>query len=248
MRLLLKHPGADLVAITSRQYAGQTLAQVFPKFSHYPKGEIAALSPSRMRNCWRRVRSSLPRSAARRRGGVRSAAAAVGCTVIDLSADFRLKSAAVYKEFYAHDHPAPELLAKSVYGLPEMYRDGNSRRFGGVPRVLSDEHFAADAAVDRAKLVEPAGNHCRCVERRQRRGAQGGVRLPVRGMQRKHAAVRRAEASASFGNRAGTFEGGGRDGDDSVHAAPDSGESRDFDDAFIRSQWRNSSQRKESRS
>ena len=46
----------------------------------------------------------------------------LGCQVIDLSADFRLKSAAVYKEFYAHDHPAPELLAQSVYGLPEIYR------------------------------------------------------------------------------------------------------------------------------
>jgi len=46
----------------------------------------------------------------------------LGCQVIDLSADFRLKSAVVYKEFYGHDHPAPELLAKSVYGLPEVYR------------------------------------------------------------------------------------------------------------------------------
>jgi len=47
----------------------------------------------------------------------------LGCQVIDLSADFRVKSAAVYKDFYAHDHPAPELLAQSVYGLPEVYRD-----------------------------------------------------------------------------------------------------------------------------
>ncbi len=46
-----------------------------------------------------------------------------GCVVIDLSADFRLKSAEVYKEFYAHDHPAPDLLAKSVYGLPEIHRE-----------------------------------------------------------------------------------------------------------------------------
>ena len=46
-----------------------------------------------------------------------------GCIVIDLSADFRVKSAAVYKEFYAHEHPAPEMLGKSVYGLPEVYRE-----------------------------------------------------------------------------------------------------------------------------
>jgi N-acetyl-gamma-glutamyl-phosphate reductase len=46
-----------------------------------------------------------------------------GCVVIDLSADFRLKSAETYKEFYAHDHPAPDLLKKSVYGLPEIHRE-----------------------------------------------------------------------------------------------------------------------------
>src|SRR6185369_7473550 len=46
-----------------------------------------------------------------------------GCIVIDLSADFRVKSANVYKEFYAHDHPAPDMLGKSVYGLPEVYRE-----------------------------------------------------------------------------------------------------------------------------
>jgi N-acetyl-gamma-glutamyl-phosphate reductase len=45
-----------------------------------------------------------------------------GCRVIDLSADFRLRDPAVYKEFYAHDHPAPELLVQAVYGLPEVYR------------------------------------------------------------------------------------------------------------------------------
>ncbi len=45
-----------------------------------------------------------------------------GCRVIDLSADFRLRNAAVYEDFYAHTHPAPELLARAVYGLPEIYR------------------------------------------------------------------------------------------------------------------------------
>src|SRR5262249_47548556 len=45
-----------------------------------------------------------------------------GCRIIDLSADFRLRSAAVYEEFYAHAHPAPELLTQAVYGLPEIHR------------------------------------------------------------------------------------------------------------------------------
>jgi N-acetyl-gamma-glutamyl-phosphate reductase len=48
---------------------------------------------------------------------------AASVVVIDLSADFRLKSAEIYKDFYAHDHPASDLLKKSVYGLPEIYRE-----------------------------------------------------------------------------------------------------------------------------
>jgi N-acetyl-gamma-glutamyl-phosphate reductase len=46
-----------------------------------------------------------------------------GLRVIDLSADFRLKDPAVFEEYYKEPHPAPQLLAKSVYGLPEIYRE-----------------------------------------------------------------------------------------------------------------------------
>jgi len=42
--------------------------------------------------------------------------------VIDLSADFRLRDADVYAEWY-RDHPAPELIAEAAYGLPELYRE-----------------------------------------------------------------------------------------------------------------------------
>ncbi|HET9801489.1 MAG TPA: N-acetyl-gamma-glutamyl-phosphate reductase, partial [Chthoniobacterales bacterium] len=46
-----------------------------------------------------------------------------GARVVDLSADFRIKDASVYQEFYGHPHPAPDLLGQSVYGMPEIYRD-----------------------------------------------------------------------------------------------------------------------------
>jgi len=123
VRLLLGHPDADLVAITSRQYAGQTLAQVFPKFSHFPKAKALRFTEPNAELLAKDaevVFLALPH-------GVAAEFAVpllqLGCKVIDLSADFRVKSAETYKEFYAHDHPAPELLAKSVYGLPEAYRN-----------------------------------------------------------------------------------------------------------------------------
>ena len=123
VKLLLNHPNADLVAVTSRQNAGQTLAQVFPKFASHPKAkELRFVDPNAELLAKQAdiVFLALPH-------GVAAEYAVpllnAGCIVIDLSADFRLKSAEVYKEFYTHDHPAPDLLAKSVYGLPEFYRE-----------------------------------------------------------------------------------------------------------------------------
>lgn len=122
VRLLLTHPHVELTAITSRQYAGQTLAQVFPKFSQYPKAREIRFSEPNSELLARQAQIvflALPHGVAAEYAGP---LLQLGCQVIDLSADFRLKSAEVYREFYAHDHPAPDLLAKSVYGLPELYR------------------------------------------------------------------------------------------------------------------------------
>jgi N-acetyl-gamma-glutamyl-phosphate reductase len=122
VRLLLRHPQAELAAVTSRQYAGQTVARAFPKFGHDPRARSLRFSepkPEWLAKMAEVVFLALPH-------GVAAEYAAplldLGCQVIDLSADFRLKSPALYKEFYGHDHPAPELLAKAVYGLPEVYR------------------------------------------------------------------------------------------------------------------------------
>ena len=123
VRLLLNHPHAELVAVTSRQNAGQTLAQVFPKFASHTKSKSLRFSEPKADVLATQadvVFLALPHGVA---AEFAVPLLAAGCIVIDLSADFRLKSAEVYKEFYAHDHPAPDLLEKSVYGLPEIYRD-----------------------------------------------------------------------------------------------------------------------------
>ena len=122
MRRLLSHPHADLCAVTSRQYAGQSVAQIFPKFSSHPRAKALRFMAPNAELLARQaevVFLALPH-------GVAAEFAVpllqLGCRVIDLSADFRLRNAEVYHEFYAHTHPAPELLAQAVYGLPEIYR------------------------------------------------------------------------------------------------------------------------------
>jgi N-acetyl-gamma-glutamyl-phosphate reductase len=122
VRLLLRHPYADLVAVTSRQFAGKTLAEIFPRFSHLEKTSRLRFSeaePAQLAHRSKIIFLALPHG---RAAEFAKPLLRAGARIVDLSADFRIENAKIYKEFYGHDHPAPELLGKSVYGLPEIYR------------------------------------------------------------------------------------------------------------------------------
>jgi N-acetyl-gamma-glutamyl-phosphate reductase len=118
IRLLLRHPHVEITEFTSRQYAGKAVAEIFPRF----RGQIDAMfvEPNVDRLGAEVAFLALPHGVA---AEFATALLRKGTKVLDLSADFRLKSAAVYKDFYEHDHPAPQLLTQSVYGLPELHRD-----------------------------------------------------------------------------------------------------------------------------
>jgi N-acetyl-gamma-glutamyl-phosphate reductase len=123
VRLLLGHPHVDLVAATSRQFAGKTLAQVFPRFAHHEKAkalEFANVDAKQLARDAEIIFLALPHGLA---AEFAKPLLQAGVRVIDLSADFRVKDAAIYKEFYGQAHTAPDLLGQSVYGLPEIYRD-----------------------------------------------------------------------------------------------------------------------------
>jgi N-acetyl-gamma-glutamyl-phosphate reductase len=156
VRLMLLHPHAELAAVTSRQYAGQTIAQIFPKFSQHALSRTLRFTdpnPDLLAKHCDVVFLALPHGVA---AEFAVSLVGAGIRVIDLSADFRLKSAETYKEFYAHDHPAPELLAKSVYGLPEIYRD----RIKDALLVASPGCYPTSIILPlvpliRAKLIKP---------------------------------------------------------------------------------------------
>jgi N-acetyl-gamma-glutamyl-phosphate reductase len=158
VRLLLGHPQADLTAATSRQYAGQSLAQVFPKYSYYPRAKTLRFTEPNAELLAKQaeiVFLALPH-------GVAAEFAVpllqLGCRVIDLSADFRIKSAAVYKEFYGHDHPAPELLAGAVYGLPEVHRSEiQNASLVACPGCYPTSILLPVLPLVRQNLIKPAG-------------------------------------------------------------------------------------------
>ena len=123
VRLLSRHPHAELVALTSRQLAGQTLASVYPRFAATRYASLKFIDSTTdaiLATGARIVFLALPH-------GVAAEYAAplvkAGLKVLDLSADFRIKNLATYAEFYGEKHHAPDLAAISVYGLPEIYRE-----------------------------------------------------------------------------------------------------------------------------
>jgi N-acetyl-gamma-glutamyl-phosphate reductase len=123
VRLLSRHPGVDLVALTSRQLAGQTVETVFPKFAGLRYSRLPFIESNVEKivaTGARFVFLALPHGVA---AEFARPLVAAGLRVIDLSADFRIKDPAVYQEFYGEPPHAPELAATSVYGLPEIYRE-----------------------------------------------------------------------------------------------------------------------------
>jgi len=123
LRLVLTHPNAELVAVTSRQYAGKPLSEIFPRFSRIEGTDLTFIEPSA-----KAVKAAgaeyaflaLPHGVA---AEYATELLDEGIKVIDLSADFRLDCPDLYEEFYGKPHPAPELLSEAVYGMPELYAD-----------------------------------------------------------------------------------------------------------------------------
>lgn len=123
VRLLSRHPDVELTAVTSRSLAGKRVADQMPASRHLV-GELTftASDPAELAadDSLDLFFLALPHGVASEFAGPLYRA---GKTVIDLSADFRLGSAALYETFYGQPHPAPELLDAAPYVVPELAGD-----------------------------------------------------------------------------------------------------------------------------
>ncbi len=114
-RLIERHPTFELGPVTARSDVGRSLDDVYPQ--HRVTRVLEELDLDRQGDVQAAVVAYPHGAAAELVAALRQR----GVRVIDLSADFRLRDASVYAEWY-RDHPAPELIGDAVYGLPELYR------------------------------------------------------------------------------------------------------------------------------
>jgi len=119
LRLLIGHPDADVVAITSRKFKDMPVSEVYPAFAGMADLRFVDSSPQQLVSSCDVVFLALPHGKAML---VVPVFVAAGVKVIDLSADFRLRDVSVYEAWYVK-HTAPDLLQNAAYGLPELYRD-----------------------------------------------------------------------------------------------------------------------------
>ena len=120
IRILLRHPQAEIVALTSRQEGNPPIAKVHPSLSGRLDVHCENLSPAEVGQRAECVFCCLPH-------GVTTESVPplleAGAKVIDLSADYRLEDPDVYEQWYGLTHGDPARLKEAVYGLPELFGD-----------------------------------------------------------------------------------------------------------------------------
>ena len=119
LRLLAQHPKAELRAITSRKEAGTKVADMFPSLRGRYDLAFSDAADAELRAC-DVVFFATPHGVAMAQARELVGA---GVRIIDLAADFRLADPGVFERWYKMPHSCTELLAESVYGLPEMNRE-----------------------------------------------------------------------------------------------------------------------------
>ena len=154
IKLLLRHPGAEITAVTSRQEGTPPVASVHPSLVNRLALNLEDLGPEAVAARAECIFSCLP-------NGVTSRLApqllAAGTRVVDFSADYRLRDPQVYAEWYGEKHGDPGRLASAVYGLPELFRDAiKGAQLVANPGCYPTSAILALAPLLKAGVIETA--------------------------------------------------------------------------------------------
>ena len=118
LRLLVQHPDADIAAVCGQRTAGKALSESLPALAGVLDLQVQAFDAAKVAANSDAVFCALPHAASAK---IVSELREHGVVVLDLSADFRFDDRATYETWYGQ-HPKPERLAESVYGLVELHR------------------------------------------------------------------------------------------------------------------------------
>ncbi|AYY53075.1 N-acetyl-gamma-glutamyl-phosphate reductase [Acinetobacter baumannii] len=119
LRILLRHPKAQVRVLTSRTEAGKPVADMFPNLRGHTDLQFSDLNIDALKEC-DVVFFATPHGVAMQHA---KDLIAVGTKVIDLAADFRLQNLEQFEKWYGMEHACPDVLKDSIYGLTELNRE-----------------------------------------------------------------------------------------------------------------------------
>ena len=153
LRYLAFHPNIEVAMATSREYAGLPIHYVHLNLRSFYKGlRFEPLDFDKLSSKCDIVFLSVPHGVSLE---LVPKLLEIGLHVLDLSADYRLRNPEDYKRWYKREHPYPDLLAKAVYGLPELHRDEiRNARLVAVPGCNATSSILAAAPLVKYKLVD----------------------------------------------------------------------------------------------
>ena len=120
IKILLRHPQAEIVAVTDLLDSQPHIATIHPSLNGRLDLLVQKLSPAEVGARAECVLACLPHGAS---SSLIPGLLDAGCRVVDFSADYRLASAEVFSQWYGQKHPDAARLGKVPYGLPELFRD-----------------------------------------------------------------------------------------------------------------------------
>ena len=153
VRLLARHPGAEIVTITSRSESGKPVAELFPNLRGSIDLSFSEPSVDAYRDC-DVVFFATPNTTAMQQA---EALLAAGIRVIDLAADFRIRDIPTWERWYGATHACPALVEDAVYGLPELNRDDiRNARLVANPGCYPTAVALALLPLLARRMIEPA--------------------------------------------------------------------------------------------
>ncbi|MEM9353939.1 MAG: N-acetyl-gamma-glutamyl-phosphate reductase [Planctomycetota bacterium] len=147
LRLLLRHPEAEVCALTTRQEGSPHVGDVHPALRGRLNLSLESLSAGSLAERCDFVFSCLPHAAS---AGTVSQLLDAGLKVVDFSADYRLTDAAVYEQWYKVEHPDKPRLGAAPYGLPELFREA----IRAAPLVANPGCYPTAAILGLAPLLK----------------------------------------------------------------------------------------------
>jgi N-acetyl-gamma-glutamyl-phosphate reductase len=156
VRLLLRHPHAEILLLTADRRAGKPMSDVFPQFAPFALPALTSIEQADWKALGLDVAfCALPHGTTQK--VIRDLLTRAPATkVVDLSADFRLSDPAAYARWYGHEHFAPELQKEAVYGLTEVYRsDVKSARLVANPGCYTTCSELPLIPLLKAKAINP---------------------------------------------------------------------------------------------